>query len=203
MRLRLKSPMFEGRLKHARWILAIALVGYASSPADAQTASSDSKPAGQITFKPSVNLTPQDQVVQADVLVARMKATSEAVRRQLETARAQRDVVKTLCLNDKLSQADVAARAAEERRVNLKSAAARNDRDLCNHEFTVLSVLSQRSSQLAAEANQCIGQDVSFIGETNTTMTVDPQTPSEADSEPPVADSSLISALPQCTSCSQ
>ncbi|MEZ4306994.1 MAG: hypothetical protein R3F14_02955 [Polyangiaceae bacterium] len=49
-----------------------------------------------------VTLSPAEQVAQAEGFVARMESTRNSVRRQLETARTQRDVVKVLCLNDKL-----------------------------------------------------------------------------------------------------
>src|SRR5262245_12598241 len=106
----------------------------------------------------NVKLTPAEEVAQSEGFLARMDSSRASVRRQLETARAQRDVVKTLCLNDKLNQLDVAVRSARERRESLAAAAQRNDADLANHEFTILSVLKQRGDQLMAEAQQCIGQ---------------------------------------------
>src|SRR5215207_9880170 len=90
-----------------------------------------------------VNLSPAEQLAQADTFLARMEGSRGTVRRQLETARAQRDVVKTLCLNDKLNQIDVAIRSARERRQALELAATRKDADLSNHEYTILTVLRQ------------------------------------------------------------
>src|SRR4051812_46141999 len=81
-----------------------------------------------------VNLSPADELKQSEAFLARMDGSRGVVRRQLETARAQRDVVKTLCLNDKLNQLDVAIRSARERRQSLEGAAQRNDGDLANHE---------------------------------------------------------------------
>jgi hypothetical protein len=75
-------------------------------------------------------------------------------------------VVKSLCLSDKLSQIDVAARSARDRQAALQAAAQRNDLELSNHEFTMLTVLRQRAEQLTAEANQCLGEDLSFVGQT-------------------------------------
>jgi hypothetical protein len=121
-----------------------------------------------------VNLTPAEELAQSEGFLTRMDSSRTAVRRQLETARAQRDVVKTLCLNDKLNQLDVAVRSARERRQSLEAAAQRSDADLANHEFQILSVLRQRSDQLTAEANQCIGQEAGFVGDSAVTSTVDP-----------------------------
>jgi|SRR6185437_2220762 len=121
-----------------------------------------------------VNLSPAEEVSQSEGFLSRMDASRTGVRRQLETARAQRDVVKTLCLNDKLNQIDVAIRSARERKDALQAAAQRSDTDLANHEFTILSVLRQRTDQLTAEANQCIGQEAGFVGESAVNATIDP-----------------------------
>ena len=37
-----------------------------------------------------------------------------------------------------------------------------------------MNVLRQRSEQLDAEANQCIGEELGFPGQTKTTYTIDP-----------------------------
>lgn len=124
-----------------------------------------------------VNLSPQEELAQSEAILSRMEASRTGVRRQLETARAQRDVVKTLCLNDKLNQLDVALRSAQERREALAAAAQRSDTDLANHEFTILSVLRQRGDQLTAEAQQCIGQEAGFVGESAVQSTIDPGIP--------------------------
>src|SRR4051812_19835272 len=58
-----------------------------------------------------VTLSPADQLAQTDGYLSRMETARQVIRRMLETARSQRDVVKTLCLNDKLNQMDVAIRS--------------------------------------------------------------------------------------------
>jgi len=106
-----------------------------------------------------------------------MQATAATTQRMLAQARLARDVVKTLCLNDKLSQVDVASRSATDRKASLHAAVARNDQELSNHEFTILVVLKKRAEQLSAEANQCIGEEASFIGANNIVTTVDTTLP--------------------------
>ena len=70
---------------------------------------------------------PQEQLTQADNDLARMEQSRSNVRRQLMEAREQRDVVKTLCLNDKLTQLNVAITSAQERRDALAAAVKRGD----------------------------------------------------------------------------
>ena len=174
------------------------LVGHGIAAAQAQGGASPS-PDAMVGVSRQVTLTPAEELAQADGFLARMDGARTTVRRQLETARAQRDVVKTLCLNDKLNQIDVAIRSARERRQSLEAAANRKDADLANHEFTILSVLKQRGDQLTAEANQCIGQEAGFVGESAVTSTIDPNLPKEDPSEYP--SHNFIIEPPACTSC--
>ncbi|MCC6558204.1 MAG: hypothetical protein IT372_35100 [Polyangiaceae bacterium] len=89
--------------------------------------------------------------------VERMEAVGAGIREELRVTRAQRDVVKALCLSDKLTQIDVAIRAARERRQAAELALARSDTDQAAHELTILVALRQRADALRAEANQCLG----------------------------------------------
>jgi hypothetical protein len=60
-------------------------------------------------------------------------------------------------------------------------------------------VLRQRVDQLTAEANQCIGQEAGFVGESAVTSTIDPNLPQEDPSEYPNTD--IIVEVPACSSC--
>ncbi len=128
---------------------------------------------GEVGFEKHVELSPVQQEAEAELLVGQIQAAAGTTQRMLAQARLARDVVKTLCLNDKLSQVDVASRSAADRKASLHAAVARSDRELSNHEFTILTVLKKRIEQLTAEANQCIGEEAAFIGATNVVTTVD------------------------------
>jgi len=131
--------------------------------------------------------------------VSQMDAISAGIRDDLRTARAARDVVKTLCLGDKLTQVDVAIRAARERRQTLELAAARGDAEQAAHEFTIVSVLRQRADAIRAEANQCIGaQDLVDEGKTATDAFVDPDLPEDPDAFPGAG---FLVEPPSCVSC--
>lgn len=144
-----------------------------------------------------VTLSPQEMLAQADGALQRMEGGRTSVAKQLAKARQERDVVKTLCLNDKLNQLDVAMRSATERRGALELAAKRGDADLANHEFTILGVLRQRADQLLAEANQCVGEEAGFAGDSAVSMTVDGVPDDDAD----VPDFGVVVEPPQCSSC--
>ena len=151
-----------------RWMTVLATFGALTvfGSAAAQT--------GTVDVKAGSAVSPTDQASLADQYVAKMSTSSTRVRHMLDEARRQKDVVKTTCLSDKLAQIEVALRSAKERDSALKSAIARGDTDLRNHEFSVMNVLRQRAEQLDAEANQCIGEELGLPGETKVTFTIDP-----------------------------
>jgi len=159
--------------------VALAVLGYAASPAGAQT-TPNGAPAtagGQVGFSIQLNGTPQQQMAEADAVIAFIEQSSQMVGRKLQAARLAHDVVKTLCLNDKMSQIDVAKSSAHERKTSLAAAAGHNDRDLASHQSTLLSVHKQRVQQLMTEANQCIGEEQSYTGGTTTLVVVDSDIP--------------------------
>jgi hypothetical protein len=147
----------------------------------------------------TVTASPEEQLAQTESFIGRMETARTTIRRMLETARSQRDVVKTLCLNDKLNQMDVALRSARERRQALELAVSRKDADLANHEFTILNVLRQRTDQLTAEANLCIGKEAEYIGDSAVSGSIDPGLPEEDPSEYP--NEPVIVEPPVCSSC--
>jgi hypothetical protein len=192
-------------------LLVVMLALGAASPVFAQgnpsapagSASGDVTATGQVGFQRRQTLTPQEELLEGDRTIARMEGAAALIRGQLGKARAERDVVKTLCLNDKLSQADVAVRSGRDRNSALKEAAGRNDSELSNHEFTILSVLGQRSQQLTAEANQCIGEEATTIGQTQVTREVDPTLPPPDETDPtPYTLIPITGDVPSCTTCS-
>jgi len=187
-----------------KWLAVVAIIAAGSVPAGAQTGTTSGTDAdAQVGFQRKAQLTPAQQVTEANNQITRMEQSAAAIRRQLEEARASRDVVKVLCLNDKLSQADVAIRSAKDRQASLGLAATRNDAELSNHEFTILTVLRQRSDQLTAEANQCIGEEGTVIGETVNKVTIDPTLPPDNDTQYPPNDPGIVSQPPSCTTCTR
>ena len=186
----------------SRRLLGIVLVGVLSilvgTGIAAAQAGGPTPPDASAGVARQVSLSPQEQLAQAESIVQRMDSTRSSVRRQLETARTQRDVVKVLCLNDKLNQIDVTIRSMRERKGALEAAAQRNDADLAAHESTILSVLRQRGDQLAVEANQCVGSDPIMIDQSEVKVQYEGdlrEDPSEYPSTETVIE------VPSCSSC--
>lgn len=158
-------------------------------------------PTPEVGAQRDVNLTPQQMQANVDKFLPQMEQGQNTVRRQLEVSRQARDVVKTLCLNDKLTQIDVAIRTARDRYASLKGAVSRNDTDRTRHEYTVLQVLRDRVRALVSEGNQCIGEETGFVGESRVTVNIDPTIPDTDPSEFP--DTPIVSEPPILTSSTQ
>jgi hypothetical protein len=189
------------RLLTLKWVVALGAVAYFASPAVAQQPPAPAAaPDAQVGFEKKTQLTPQEQLVEAQRRLARMQNQSAAIRKKLQSARQSRDVVKTLCLNDKLSQIDTASRTAADRTAALRSSVNRNDAEAANHEYSVLAVLAQRSEQLGSEASQCVGEESAFVGDTAVKTTIDPSVAPE-DATFPGVPSSPNPTPPPCLSC--
>ena len=126
---------------------------------------------------PEPELTPPQMLAQARSFLPAMDRAAATVRRQLTISREQKDVVKALCLNDKLNQIDLATRTATDRVGGLEAGVNANDTERSKHQYTVILVLRDRVNTLVSEANQCIGEDVGFVGESNVTMEIDSDIP--------------------------
>ncbi|MDH5674615.1 MAG: hypothetical protein OEZ06_20980 [Myxococcales bacterium] len=130
----------------------------------------------------------EEQVQKGQEVVKRGTVLSKRVAQLLHEARNDGDIIKTTCLNDKLTQINANLRNAQERLEGLKEAAD-SERQL--HEYTVLSVLRQKFQVLDQEASQCVGQDLFDTGTTRVTTEVDAASAtSEGDpSQPPIGES--------------
>lgn len=160
-----------------------AVVGVAA----AQTAEPPPAPQPAVDNQRDPVGSPQQLLSQAKSFVPLMDRTASVVRRQLAEARENRDVVRVLCLNDKLNQIDLAIRTANDRIDALNGAVAENDAVRAKHEFTVAQVLKDRVATLGGEANACIGEQAGFVGEAKVKVDVDPSVPDTDPSEPPDA----------------
>jgi hypothetical protein len=186
----------SGTLKGLFGLAAVVLVGNAT--AQTQPAPAPQTPAVELGARREVTLTPQQMVAEAKGYLPVMDRAAASVRKMLADAREKRDVVRVLCLNDKLNQIDLAIRTGNDRMEALNAAAGQNDQDRTKHEFTVVQVLRDRVNTLLTEANQCIGEDSGFIGDSKTIVEIDPNIPETDPSEFP--EDPLVSEPPMVTS---
>ncbi len=108
-----------------------------------------------------------------------------------DTARKQKDIIKLNCVSDKLVQAKVNVSIADQAMTSLQEHVARADEGGRTHEFTRLTIINQKVTVLGAEAENCIGEDLSFVGATRVDLDVDPNIPQTDPTQPPVPVSTI------------
>jgi hypothetical protein len=163
-------------------MIAVAMAANLSSPASAQAPATGASPADTptVAFSASVRPPLDRMVAAAQAEMASMGHVQQTVEHNLMQARQQKDVVKVLCLSDKLSRVDATLKSAEQRQKELVAAVGAKDGDLANHDWALFHTLTDRGSQLATEANQCIGNDANSEG-TSVSVSVAPLPPPPPD----------------------
>jgi hypothetical protein len=177
---------------------ALLAIGFLSASAVAAPASS--QPEAEAGLSRQVTPAPAELPLLSLRIIAKMSAARATIREDLQAARAQRDVVKALCLSDKLTQIDVAIRGATERRASLDLALGRNDVEQATHELTIMGFLQNRADALRAEASQCIGiPDIIDEDKVRIRWYLDFELPEDDPAEQPI--SGIVAEPPSCSSC--
>ncbi|MCB9667317.1 MAG: hypothetical protein H6715_04250 [Myxococcales bacterium] len=140
--------------------------------------------------------TPEGKIQLGQQVIKQGRQLSRNVAHLLNQARQEKDVIQSTCLDDKLTQANVSTRNAEQRLQALEQAIQTKDADRQAHEATVLSVLGRKLNVLEQESGQCVGQDLYETGETKVTTTIDPKTPKEKAANPPLPDMPSLPVVP-------
>jgi hypothetical protein len=170
--------------------VAIAQEGGGPAPSSVETK--------EVKGGADVSLSPKEMLEKVRGFIPEMDRHRAIVSEQLTEAKKKKDVVKALCLDDKVKQMKLATDTAKDRVVDLASAASQNDPDRSKHEFTVIQVLRERVQTLVAEAQQCIGEETGFVGNTDVTVDIDPALPDADPSDFP--EDTLVSDPPVLSS---
>jgi hypothetical protein len=137
-----------------------------------------------IDFSKASTLTPRETADQARTLVGHMTDHHKHISKLVETARKHGDVVKLNCLNDKFTQVQGHLTVTDQSMKALNGAVARNDDGARVHEFTRIVILHQKVSVLRTEAENCIGEDISYVGAGVNEVEIDPNIPTLDPTEP-------------------
>lgn len=109
-------------------------------------------------------------------LIGKMQGVLKTIVKLQQVARDQKDVIKLNCVNDKLLQVKQLLNIADQARTNMLAATAGgsvpNDNPDADptgryHEFGRVTIAEQQVSVLGSEAENCIGEDLSFLGPTD------------------------------------
>jgi hypothetical protein len=190
------------RLMNKPWVIAclsvVTMSGVGVAIAQEGDSGAATPPAKEISGGEDVSLTPKEMLEKVRGMIPNMERQRAIVSEQLADAKKKKDIVKALCLDDKVKQMKLATDTAKDRVVDLTAASTQNDNDRARHEFTVIQVLRERVQTLVAEAQQCIGEETGFVGNTDITVDIDPAIPDADPSDFP--DDPLVSDPPVLSS---
>ncbi|MDW8249967.1 MAG: hypothetical protein RMJ98_11780, partial [Myxococcales bacterium] len=133
---------------------------------------------------PPVPLSPDEIQKQAASAMGRIEMAAMDVQGKLQKATDEGDAVKVDCLSDKLSVIRTREKAAKDRLPLLEGALRVKDTDQAATFLLVIQKHREESEKAQAQAAGCIGSDLSFLGETKSTMTRDPELPQD-NGQPP------------------
>ena len=122
-------------------------------------------------------LTPSETLAQSKDFINKMQDSVRRIAQLQELARKQKDIIKLNCTNDKMLQVKGHLAVGDQAMTSLQEAMAKTDDDARQHEYTRVTILYQKVLVLATEAENCIGEDLSYIGSTNVTLDIDPSIP--------------------------
>lgn len=161
-------------MKPRRWnIVAVAAALLGAGAAFAAVGGDDVG----IDFRKTVTLTPAETTAQAKDYYKKMQDVQRRVVQLQAKAKKDKDIVKLNCVNDKLTQVKGHMTVTDQSMSSLATSTARGDDPARQHEFTRLTILYQKVVTLGTEAEQCIGEDVSYVGATRVDVEIDPSIP--------------------------
>jgi hypothetical protein len=140
----------------------------ASPPAPAAEA-----PGVDVTVRKRPTITPQEMVRTTDDYRKRMTEMLQRLRGLVDNARRQKDIIRVNCLTDKVVQVEANMRTADQAAQALQEYVVRNDEAASVHEFTRITIVNQKVQVLGAEAEACVGEDLSYVGATRVDVDVE------------------------------
>lgn len=159
---------------------------FAQGAAPETTPAPGTPPAGSVdlSVKQRPTLTPADMVNQSKDYFRAMGDTVKRIQTLQDQAKREKDIIRLNCVTDKLVQARVNVNIAEQSMATMQESIARTDEGEETHEFTRLTIVNQKVTVLGAEAENCIGEDLSFVGATRVDVEVDPNIPQYDPTQP-------------------
>jgi hypothetical protein len=177
-------------------ILTTAFVASALSAggggAGAATGGSATPSQADIAVKQRSTLTPEEMVKQGNEYFKSMTDISRRIAGLQEQSKRQKDIIRLNCVTDKLVEAKVNLTIAQQAMSALQENISRADEGGRTHEFTRLTIINQKVTVLGAEAENCIGEDLSFVGATRVDVEIDPNLPTTDVTQPPAPQIDII-----------
>ena len=138
-----------------------------------------------LSVKQRPTLTGDEMITQSKDYFRGMGEVLKRVQTLQDQSKREKDIIRLNCVTDKVVQVRVNLNIAEQSMAGLQESIAKADEGERTHEFTRLTIVNQKVLVLGAEAENCIGEDLSFVGATRVDVEVDPNIPQYDPTQPP------------------
>lgn len=118
-----------------------------------------------------VDLSPREMATRAETLIKEMEGFHRSVLEDQAQAKKSKDVIKLNCVNESLLAVKQLLNIAEAAENELAEAIAGGQRDEQIHQFGQITIAHEKASTARTEAQNCIGEDLHFIGKNDVTVT--------------------------------
>jgi hypothetical protein len=159
--------------------------GPAPAPIAPPSAGGPTPGAADVSVKQRPMLTSEEMVNQSKEYAKSMNDVLKRIQVLQDQAKREKDIIRLNCVTDKVVQVRVNISIAEQSLAALQEAVTRADEGERTHEFTRLTIVNQKVQVLGAEAENCIGEDLSFVGATKVDVEIDPNIPQYDPTQPP------------------
>jgi hypothetical protein len=111
-------------------------------------------------------ISPEEMQAQVASLTAQARTDVRHVEQLRATARAQKDVIKLNCVNDKYLQLKSLLNIMDDAASRLEVAILGKDEEARYHEFTKFTLSAEKARALRSEADGCVGEELTYLGDT-------------------------------------
>jgi hypothetical protein len=142
----------------------IVLAQDAPAPVPGGGAGNDQPPAVEQPLSKQANVSADDMTKQTPKLLHEMEDVLRRVVQIQKIAQKQNDVMKLNCVNDKLLRIKGYLNVADARKTEMAVHLDSNELDMARDAYGQIVVSADEVRALGAEAEQCIGQELVWVG---------------------------------------
>ena len=128
----------------------------------------------QLQINQDQQVPPEKMVNHAKKSLQEMRSALARAMKVLTKARESKDVIRLNCVNEKLTPMKGILKIAEDALIGLQENIATGNVEAASYEFSKIRISHEKVSNLLVQANNCIGAEASYTGETEIDVNVDP-----------------------------
>jgi hypothetical protein len=153
-------------IRHIKRILLVAAIFVGAGYLHAQPGDEAAAPAVTVPMDKQANITPEEMITRVEEMVRAMQQMQKRMLQLQQVARKAKDILKLNCVNDKLQQVRQLMNIADSAVDGMQDAISKRDDDGRYHYYTQVTIVSEKVTALRDEAENCIGEEIVFLGPT-------------------------------------